>query len=74
VAPFLINIYIYSCNKTQALQDWSAHVVPVSKPGEGTAFSIFDTSPESPDGKYICYVEYPQIVHGGYEVGIADVL
>lgn len=65
-------LFIYSCQNTQDLQDWSAFVIPISETGEGTAFSIFDTSPESPDGTYICYVEYPQIVHGGYEAGITD--
>lgn len=41
-------------------------VVPVYDGKESTALSIFDTNPESPDGKNLCFIRYSTIVHGGH--------
>ena len=53
---------LYSC----AQPDYSKYVEPVYKGIESTALSIYDTNPESPDGKYICFIKYPEIAHGGH--------
>jgi len=50
----------------QAQRDLSPWVRPVYEGGESTALSIFDTSPESPDGTYLMFVRYPAIVQGGH--------
>ncbi len=65
-------VLLSSCEKPKEYKDWTSYVHPISEGGEGTALSIYDTNPESPDGKYICCVEFPQIVHGGYDAGITD--
>lgn len=53
---------LYSC----AQLDYSKYVEPVYNGLESTTLSIYDTSPESPDGKYICFIKYPEIAHGGH--------
>ncbi|TDB67414.1 hypothetical protein [Arundinibacter roseus] len=49
-----------------AQKNYSALVQPVYSGNESTALSIYDTSPESPDGKYICFIKYPAIAQGGH--------
>lgn len=58
---FLVN-GLYSC----AQLDYSKYVEPVYNGLESTTLSIYDTNPESPDGKYICFIKYPEIAHGGH--------
>jgi hypothetical protein len=49
-----------------AQKDYTGFVRAVYNGDESTALSIYDTSPESPDGKYICYIRYPAIAQGGH--------
>jgi len=46
--------------------DCSKYVKPVYEGVESTALSIYDTNPESPDGRYVCFVKYPEIARGGH--------
>ncbi|MEM1136668.1 MAG: hypothetical protein AAGI07_12595 [Bacteroidota bacterium] len=46
--------------------DLSKYVKPVYEGVESTALSIFDTNPESPDGKYLAFLKYNKIVQGGH--------
>jgi hypothetical protein len=46
--------------------DYSKYIKQVYNGKESTALSIYDTNPESPDGKYICFIKYPEIVQGGH--------
>lgn len=38
-----------------------------------TGLSVYDTNPESPDGKYLCFVSYPVVIRGGYEADPVNV-
>ncbi|WP_414617464.1 hypothetical protein [Dyadobacter sp. 32] len=49
-----------------AQKDYSGLVKSLYSGTESTALSIYNTSPESPDGKYICFVKYPAIAEGGH--------
>lgn len=49
-----------------AQKDYTGFVKAVYNGTESTALSIYDTAPESPDGKYICFVRYPAIAPGGH--------
>src|SRR5690606_9295523 len=46
--------------------DYSQHVGPIYEGKESTALSVYDTDPESPDGKNICFIKYPGIAKGGH--------
>lgn len=46
--------------------DYSWSSEPIYQGAESTALSIYDTNPESPDGKYICFTKYPEIAKGGH--------
>jgi hypothetical protein len=61
-AIILLASGLYSC----AQLDYSKYVEPVYKGIESTALGIYDTNPESPDGKYICFIKYPEIAQGGH--------
>jgi hypothetical protein len=57
---------ISQSNKDESVLDFRSFVKPVYEGKEGTALSVYDTNPESPNGEYICYIKYPQIVEGGH--------
>jgi hypothetical protein len=40
---------------------------------QSTILSIYDTSPESPDGAFLCYTRYQHLVRGGHRDGTVDV-
>lgn len=48
-------------------KDFAPFVQPLYNGEESTALSIFDTNPESPDGKHVILVRYKKIVQGGHE-------
>ena len=49
-----------------AQRDLSGYVQPVYQGEESTGLSIFNTNPESPDGKYLAYIKYKEIVQGDH--------
>lgn len=59
-------ILLVSVLCSYAQLNYSKYVKPVYEGIESTTLSIYDTNPESPDGKYICFVKYPEIAHGGH--------
>jgi hypothetical protein len=63
---FFVIILLVSGLYSHAQPDYSKFVKPVYRGIESTTLSIYDTSPESPDGKYICFIKYPGIVQGGH--------
>ena len=50
--------------------DLTKHVKSLHNGNESTSLSIYDTNPESPDGKHICYIHYSGIVQGGHNSGV----
>jgi hypothetical protein len=54
------------CVHAEAMFDYSKHVRPVHQCNQSTAISIYDTSPESPDGKHICFIKYSEVVRDGH--------
>jgi hypothetical protein len=59
-------VYLLIGAKAVAQSDYSSFVKPVYMGVESTAMSIYDACPESPDGKYVCYIKYPAIAEGGH--------
>ena len=47
--------------------DLTQSAKPIYQGNESTALSVFDTNPESNNGKTICYTRYPKIVNAGHE-------
>ena len=59
-------LLLAQCASAEAVMDCSKHVRPVHECEESTAISIYDTNPESPDGKHICFIKYSGIVRDGH--------
>jgi hypothetical protein len=57
-------VFSRDCNAQKNLE---GEVKPVYNGVESTALSIYDTNPESPDGKYLCFIRYISIVQGGHK-------
>ena len=62
----LVFILTIGFSGLSAQTDLSKWVNPVYDGEESTALSIFDTNPESPDGKYLAFIKYKEIVKGGH--------
>lgn len=61
-------VWLYcACQPAFNQIDLREQVKPVMPEAAATGLSVFDTNPESPDGKYLCFVSYPVVIRGGYE-------
>lgn len=65
---FLFFVFLISLlpSATEGQQNLSKHVVPIHDGPESTGLSIYNTNPESPDGRFLAFLKYKQIVQGGH--------
>lgn len=61
---FFLAVLMSTSAKGQQLL--SEYVTPVYDGEESTGLSIYNTNPESPDGRFLAFIKYKQIVQGGH--------
>lgn len=63
---YSVVLYIVMCYSCFAQVDLSNHVKRVYEGEKSTTLSIFNTNPESPNGRYLAYLKYKEIVKGDH--------
>lgn len=62
------------CSIVRAQIDLTSKVKPVYEGDGSTALSVYDTNPESPDGKYLCFIRFPNTTDQGNPLETAEVI